>query len=102
MKTNEYGHWLDVRSFAPPDYPRDGIADWYPYLQSAVDYIVGQSLNTNIGLATGIESGTLYLPPGIYKISQSIQVRLKYNGSYIVTFLSFCTKITSQQTMESS
>ena len=82
MNTNEYGHWLDVRSFAPPDYPRDGTADWYPYLQSAVDYIVGQSLNTNIGLVTGIESGTLYLPPGIYKLSQPIQVRCKYNGSY--------------------
>jgi hypothetical protein len=72
---NLVGPWVDVRSFAPPETPRDGNAPWHEYIQAAVDYLVG--LNIPQGPV-----GTLYFPPGRYRIDQPIQISKVYKGVY--------------------
>lgn len=72
IKPNLAGPWVDVRSFAPSDKPRTGNpndpdTDWYQPIQAAIDYLVNEPYNT--------DTGTLYLPPGWYRISRPLQVR---------------------------
>jgi hypothetical protein len=61
--------WVDVRAFAPPGTPRDGIQDWSGFIQQAVSYIINGALQQQ-------DVGTLYLPPGIYRLTQPIQITL--------------------------
>jgi hypothetical protein len=70
---NLIGTWVDVRSFAPPNYPSDGQQDWQPYIQAAVDYIINQSLIN----PAPTKVATLYFPPGRYRINAPIVVSQK-------------------------
>src|SRR3954468_15492076 len=72
---NLVGPWVDVRSFAPPETPRDGNAPWHAYIQAAVDYLIGLSIPQG-------PVGTLYFPPGRYRIDQPILISKVYNGVY--------------------
>jgi hypothetical protein len=65
------GPWVDVRSFAPAEHPRDGTAPWDTYIQAAVDYLVENTLSS---IPPG-NVGTLYLPPGRYLINNPIKIR---------------------------
>jgi hypothetical protein len=65
------GPWVDVRAFAPTGTLADGTVDWITYIQAAVDYITAKSSGDN-------DVGTLLIPPGRYKISNTIQI---YNSA---------------------
>jgi hypothetical protein len=70
--------WIDVRSFDTLGRKRDGTDDWWQPLQQAIDYLIADPFPG--------ETGTLFLPPGIYRISKPLQIRVKYLGGY-----SFCS-----------
>jgi hypothetical protein len=72
---NLAGPWIDVRSFAPPETPRDGNTPWHEHIQDAVDYLVGLSIPQG-------SAGTLYFPPGQYRIDKPIFITKVYNGAY--------------------
>jgi hypothetical protein len=63
--------YLDVRSFAPASYPLDGTRDWQPFIQAAIEHILAQPVLS--GSSAG-RSGTLYLPPGIYRLDSPLQI----------------------------
>jgi len=67
---NLAGPWVDVRSFAPPEHPRDGSQPWDVYIQAAVDYLIGLS----VGSTPPGPVGTLYFPPGSYRIDMPIRI----------------------------
>jgi len=75
---NLIGPWVDVRSFAPPNYPLDGTQPWDTYIQDAIDYLVHHVL---ADVPPG-SVGTLYLPPGKYPLQCPIRIRLIDNGAY--------------------
>jgi hypothetical protein len=75
---NLVGPWVDVRSFAPPETPRDGKTPWHEYIQAGVDYLVGLATSTT---PPG-SAGTLYLPPGNYLIDEPIRIAKVLNGAY--------------------
>ncbi len=92
-KPNLAGPWVDVRSFAPSDKPRDNYYsndpnfnyDWYQPIQDAIDYLLSQPANG--------DTGTLYLPPGWYRISKPLRVRkpLPTEGNPNVFFHERCS-----------
>lgn len=74
------GPWVDVRAFAPPEYPRVDCPqiDWQPYIQAAVDYLLTSSLENFVfdsnhkAFPAPTRVATLYFPPGRYRISAPI------------------------------
>lgn len=77
---NSTGPWVDVRDFAPPNYPADGLGGhpWDVYIQLAIDYVIQQTINS---LPPG-SVGTLYLPPGKYYLANPVQVRFIAGNAY--------------------
>lgn len=71
---NLIGSYVDVRSFAPPGFPRDGqpTHDWQPYIQAAVDYLIAQPVPGDSSPFGQV--ATLYLSPGDYYISAPIRI----------------------------
>jgi hypothetical protein len=70
--------WFDVTNYAPSGALRDGVVDWTAYIQAALDDAV--TTITNIGRT----SGTVYLPPGRYKITAPLVVAgpIPVSGAY--------------------
>jgi len=70
--------WLDVTSSVAADTPRDGMHDWTKTIQDAVDLIVKRQKITQLKLDPPFPardvSGTLYFPPGKYKITKPSEV----------------------------
>jgi hypothetical protein len=76
--SNLVGPWVDVRSFAPLETPRDGSAPWHEYIQAAVDYLIELTLEATPPGPVG----TLGFPPGKYRIDQPIRITRTHNGVY--------------------
>src|SRR5262245_39587767 len=83
---NLIGPWVDVRSFAPPNKPRGPVDcdqdphdqwNWTDAIQNAVNYLVARSIGVDHDKGyEGTNVGTLYLPPGIYRITRPIEISL--------------------------
>src|SRR3954468_16815534 len=60
--------WVDIRTFAPANYPRDGQKSWDRYFYEAINHILKKNI------ADPDVVGTLYLPPGRYRIDNPLEV----------------------------
>ena len=74
------GPWLDVRRFARAGTPADGVADWTDIIQAGIECIIKEMLGPRTldvppGSGRNVEFGTLYLPPGIYRLTRPLLIR---------------------------
>lgn len=71
--------WTDIREDGNFGTPRDGAQDWTKIIQAAVDKLIAKNIQVD---ASAVVSGTLYFPPGIYKINEPIVIGVRGPKGY--------------------